>query len=77
MALKQNQYGGIDLLATAKHVEERLTALEEKVFPPAEGNPTVTERVDKMLAEAYSHAPEAPPESKEPEHGDQDSQPGA
>jgi len=66
----KNNFGGVDLLQTVIELDKRIAALEDKQPKPAP-SPTVSERVDKMLADAAKSLP------KETEHGDQGSEPGA
>jgi hypothetical protein len=58
MALTENQFGGIDLLATVKEFDKRLTELEAKVFPPAVSAPVAAVFV-KEADGSYKEIPSA------------------
>lgn len=59
MALTENQFGGVDLLATVKEFDKRLEALEGKVFPPAVESAPVAAVYVKEADGTYKEIPSA------------------
>lgn len=87
MAMTENNFGGIDLLATVRELDKRVTALEAH---PVQ-NPVITAEIEKSLdALAQRGATPDPPNipsppeetgtvvepAKEPVEGDQATKPG-